>query len=323
MSVRSQDRWRAPTRTASMLRALEIRYVLFNRQKLLLALLESLGGDVGATDFQKHLFLFTRLYERERSFEFLPYRFGCYSFQAAADKTKLVSQGRLLDESNWQLADRALSYRQVLSKNEQTALNTYVEQHGGLSGKRLIRHVYTHYPYFATRSEIARKHLSDAEYKQVAAARPKKRRKSAFFTIGYEGQCIESYLNRLIENDVRLLVDVRKNPLSRKYGFSKGALSRLCDAFGIAYRHFPSLGIPGKQRQNLDTQDDYERLFERYEQDVLAQNAGSIQQLVELVGKHKRLAITCFEREHIQCHRDRVAKAVAAEAPTEVAFAHL
>ena len=306
-----------------MLGALEIRIVLFNRQKLLLALLESLGGDAGATDFQKHLFLFTRLYERERSFEFVPYRFGCYSFQAAADKRKLISQGRLLDKPNWRLADPTLSYWRILSKHEQNGLNAYVEQHGELTGKRLIRHVYTNYPYFATRSEIAKKYLSDAEFEQIVAARPKKRRKSVFFTIGYEGQSIESYLNRLIENDVRLLVDVRKNPLSRKYGFSKGVLSSLCDAFGITYCHFSSLGIPSEQRQNLDAQDDYERLFEQYERDVLAEESDSIQQLVELVAEYKRLAITCFEREHTQCHRDRVAKAVAAEAPPEVAFAHL
>lgn len=297
--------------------------MLFNRQKLLLALLESLGGNLGATDFQKHLFLFTRLYERERSFEFLPYRFGCYSFQAVADKRKLVSQGRLSDEPNWRLAQPDLSYRQVLAKADQDRLKAYVEHYGELFGKRLIRHVYVNYPYFATRSEIAKTHVSDAEYEKIQAARPKKRRKSIFFTIGYEGQSVESYLNRLIENDIRLLVDVRKNPLSRKYGFSKRTLSSLCEVFGIVYIHLPSLGIPGEFRRNLDTQDDYERLFEHYEQEVLPKNSPSITRLVELLSEYKRLAITCFEREHVQCHRNRVAKAVAAESPPQVAFAHL
>ena len=296
---------------------------MFNRQKLLLALLESLGGTVGATDFQKHLFLFTRLYERERSFEFLPFRFGCYSFQAAADKRKLVSQGRLADESDWRLVDPDISYRHVLSKDNQMRIKSYVDQHGNLSGKRLIRHVYVNYPYFATRSEIAKSHVSDAEYQTILEARPKKRRKQAFFTIGYEGQSVESYLNRLLDNDIRLLVDVRKNPISRKYGFSKGALSSLCESFGIAYLHIPTLGIPGELRRNLDTQDDYEQLFKHYEQEVLPQNTESIQQLTRLVTEYKRIAITCFERAHVQCHRDRVAKAVATEAPPQVAFAHL
>lgn len=297
--------------------------MLFNRQKLLLGLLEALGGNVGAIDFQKHLFLFTRLYEQIRSFEFVPYRFGCYSFQAAADKRKLVAQGLLLDESNWQITRPEISYGQVLPKAEQSRLKAYVEQHGDLSGKQLIRHVYVNYPYFATRSEIAKSHVTDSELKKILAARPKKRRKSVFFTIGYEGQSIESYLNQLIENDVRLLVDVRKNPLSRKYGFSKGALSRLCDSLGIAYLHIPELGIPGEMRRNLENQDNYEQLFAHYEQQVLPENTSSIKRLIELLVEHKRLAITCFEREHSQCHRDRVAKAVAVESSTDVAFSHL
>lgn len=297
--------------------------MLFNRHKLLLALLESLGGNIGATDFQKHLFLFTRLFEKERSFEFVPYRFGCYSFQAAADKRKLVAQSRLFDDSNWRIARPKLSYQQALPKADQARIKTYVEHHGKLSGKRLIRHVYMNYPYFATRSEIAETHLSKAEYAKILAARPKKRRKPVFFTIGYEGRSIESYLNRLIENDIRLLVDVRKNPISRKYGFSKSALSNICKSFGIAYVHLPDLGITGDLRRNLADQDDYEQLFDHYEKEILPRNIEWIQHLIKLFSQYKRLAVTCFEREHSQCHRDRVAKAVAAKSQNDITFAHL
>lgn len=297
--------------------------MLFNRHKLLLGLLESLGGNVGATDFQKHLFLFTRLYERRRSFEFLPYRFGCYSFQAAADKRKLIAQGRLLDDTDWQIAEPKLSYMQALSTADRARISTYASQKGQLSGKRLIRHVYTNYPYFAVRSEIAEKHLSKEEYAKVLAARPKKRRRPALFTIGYEGQSIESYVNRLIENDVRLLVDVRKNPISRKYGFSKSALSGFCKNFGIAYAHLPDLGIPGSLRRSLADQEDYDRLFDRYEKEILPRNSEWIHHLIQLYTEYKRLALTCFEREHTQCHRDRVAKAVVARSQADITFEHL
>ena len=47
----------------------------------------------------------------------------------------------------------------------------------------------------------------------------------AFFTIGYEGRAIDEYMNLLLENHVKVLCDVRKNPISRKRGFSKTALS--------------------------------------------------------------------------------------------------
>ena len=290
---------------------------------MLLALLESLGGDIGATDFQKHLFLFTRLFETDKSFEFLPYRFGCYSFQAVADKRKLVSQGLLVDDKNWRIAKPKLSYLQALLPTDRTRVQAYIDRHGKLTGKRLIRHVYKNYPYFAINSEIAESHLTDSEYANVIAARPKRRRKQMFFTIGYEGQSVESYLNLLIENDIRLLVDVRKNPLSRKYGFSKTALSGLCKKFDIHYVHLPELGIAGELRQNLVNQQDYDRLFEHYDKEVIARNPEWIQHLIGLLSEYKRLAITCFERDHSQCHRDRVLKAVSTRADSDIAFAHL
>ena len=275
------------------------------------------------TDFQKHLFLFTRLYENERSFEFLPYRFGCYSFEAAADRKKLIAQGRLHDESNWRIAQPRLSYLQALSKADQSRVKAYAAHHGKLSGASLIRHVYKNYPYFAIRSEVAQRYLSKAEFAKVLAARPTKRRNPVLFTIGYEGQSIESYLNKLLENDIRALVDVRKNPISRKYGFSKSALSYLCECFGIFYVHVPELGISSELRQNLADHDDYEQLFEHYEKEILPRNIEWIHHLIQLFSQYKRLAMTCFEREHARCHRNRVVKAVAENSQDTIVFAHL
>ena len=62
-----------------------------------------------------------------------------------------------------------------------------------------------------------------------------------------------------------LLCDVRRNPLSRKYGFSKSTLSKACGNVGIRYEHLPELGIASEQRQELTTQADYDALFEVYE----------------------------------------------------------
>ena len=47
------------------------------------------------------------------------------------------------------------------------------------------------------------------------------------FTIVYEGKNIEEYVQVLEENMVKVVVDVRRNPVSRKYGFSK---TRMRDA---------------------------------------------------------------------------------------------
>jgi len=68
--------------------------MIFKRQKILLALLEYFGGSLHSTDLQKYLFLFTRLQE-EKSYHFVPYKFGCFSFQAYDDRRKLISKGIL------------------------------------------------------------------------------------------------------------------------------------------------------------------------------------------------------------------------------------
>lgn len=71
--------------------------MLLTRQRTLLTLLDALGGESLPTDFQKLLFLFTRE-EAEASYEFVPYRFGCFSFTSYADKRRLIARGLLVDE---------------------------------------------------------------------------------------------------------------------------------------------------------------------------------------------------------------------------------
>ncbi len=297
--------------------------MIFYRQKTLLALLQTLGGNLSATDFQKYLFLFTRLCEKEKSYDFVPYRFGCYSFQATADKQKLIDKGYLKDVSGWELAKTDLSYVKRLNKGDDKKMVIFAERYGHLRGKPLIRHVYENYPYYAINSEIADDILSAEKHAAVKKAKPARRHKPSFSTIGYEGGSVEVYLNKLIENDVRLLVDVRKNPLSRKYGFSKRTLSTLTNNLGIEYVHLPDLGITSADRKSLHTQQDYDKLFARYDQTVLKEQTGALQQLLTMYKSKKRLAITCFERDHYQCHRSRVANAIEAMSNGEIVTQHL
>jgi uncharacterized protein (DUF488 family) len=100
-------------------------------------------------------------------------------------------------------------------------------QFGAMSNNDLVRYTYINYPYWATKSTIANKILSPVEYEKVLQSKPKSD-KTILYTIGYEGISLEEYLNRLIKNDVKVLVDVRRNPLSMKYGFSKSQLLRYC-----------------------------------------------------------------------------------------------
>lgn len=297
--------------------------MLYHRQKTLLALLEALGGKQLATDFQKYLFIFSQLCESEKSYDFVPYKYGCYSFQASADKKKLIEKGYLLEETAWTLAKPTLNYSSALSKSKNEKIAVFVKQFSKLRGKQLITHVYKTYPYYATKSDIVADHLNSRELRKVHSARPKEPGTPLFATIGYEGGSIEAYLNKLIKTQIRVLVDVRKNPISRKYGFSKNTLSSLLGKVGIQYMHMPELGIASADRKTLNTQKDYDRLFDRYEESVLKHQANAIKNLYEVYQENRHVAITCFEKSHCQCHRSRVATAIEKLSQGDVIAQHL
>src|SRR5262245_53239535 len=78
--------------------------MLLNRQKQLLSLLAAHNGEIGNLDFQKLLFLYCQEVEAKPSYEFVPYKFGGFSFTSYADKRRLVDQGLLAEhERNWKL----------------------------------------------------------------------------------------------------------------------------------------------------------------------------------------------------------------------------
>lgn len=71
-------------------------------------------------------------------------------------------------------------------------------------------------------------------------------------------------MKRLLESDIKLLVDVRKNALSMKFGFSKTLLKRYCNSLGIEYIHIPEVGNESYKRKELKTQEDYDDLLQCY-----------------------------------------------------------
>ena len=64
-------------------------------------------------------------------------------------------------------------------------------------------------------------------------------------TIGHSTWGIDEFISLLKENQIKLLVDVRAFPGSKRYPhFNKDALSESLNAHGIRYEHFPE---PGRQ----------------------------------------------------------------------------
>lgn len=285
------------------------REVMFYRQKILLALIEAFGGRVNRLDLQKYLFLFTQTCQQERSYDFVPYKYGCFSFQSYADRKNLTALRHLTSEDDWQLSNSG--HLGTIDESDGQKIVSFQKHYKGLSGDSLVREVYRRYPYYAINSEMAARLLSSRELANIEAARPKAD-DYCFFTIGYEGSSFENYLNRLIQNNVKMLCDVRKNPISRKYGFSKLTLADTLNKLGIAYVHIPALGIVSEKRQSLNSQADYDRLLDEYERTTLLKGASDFTALYKLFREHRRVAITCFEAQPHMCHRGRVAKALEA-----------
>ena len=73
-----------------------------NRQLQLLGLVEALDSRVENGDFQKLLLIYCKQHCETPPYEFVPYKFGAFSFTSYSDRRKLVERGLLIDcEHHW------------------------------------------------------------------------------------------------------------------------------------------------------------------------------------------------------------------------------
>jgi uncharacterized protein (DUF488 family) len=283
---------------------------MFYRRKIILALLQLFEGELEKIRLQKLLFMFSKRQETA-VYDFVPYKYGCFSYSANADMTAMVKHGLLTEtETNFSIAQKA-DYLKMVKEDDYKLLYDIKRQYGKMNAEALMRHTYVNYPYWATKSIKAKSLLSDYELEKVKKSIPDTD-KIILFTIGYEGISLEEYLNRLLLNNIKVLIDVRNNPISMKYGFSKNQLVKYCGNMGITYIHFPEVGIQSEQRQELNSQADYDRLFSIYNSDNLVKTKSTQQKILKLLQQHKRIALTCFEADICQCHRSHLAEAIKA-----------
>ena len=300
------------------------REMIFNRQKSLLCLLDAHGGVVGNLDFQKLLFLYCQDFEESPSYAFIPYRFGGFSFTSYADKRRLIEQGLLVEsERNWVLSPEGRTAAN-LPDATRALMQRFAVDHAHLRGDALVAHAYRQYPYFAIRSEIAVRVLrgDTKALKAIKDAQPHPTT-GGLSTIGYEGKPLEAYLNRLLQAGVTLLCDVRRNPLSRKYGFSKSTLAKSCEGVGITYEHIPELGIATEKRKSLESQSDYDALFAKYERYSLPKKHDALARILAWINDGRHVALTCYEHAPEQCHRHCVAEALEKKLGASFTTQHL
>lgn len=276
---------------------------MYYRRKVILALLQQFGGELRPVNLQKLLLIFTQK-QKSPAYHFVPYKYGAYSFHARADKGTMIKYEMLKNSKRW-VFNACDDYIGQLNKTDRKILKDVYANFKDHSSEDLIRFTYRNYPYYAIHSDIAEKYLEEEDVNRINMFRPVNK-DCKLYTIGYEGIKAEEYINKLIQKDVKLLVDVRKNSLSMKYGFNKSQLKSMCNKMGIEFVHISELGIESKKRKNLDSKAEYQELFEEYEQETLPEATDQLERLYKLYQEYQRVAISCFEKEHTCCHRHKI-----------------
>ena len=295
---------------------------LLRRRKHLLAVLQKFGGKIEKTDFQKYLFSFQEKLKKNRVYDFVPYNFGSFSFVSYADLNHLQYTGEIIFDDYLKLKNREIDWIRTLSEIERDELQKVHEELNGIRGDALLKKIYLSHPYFAIKSKVSNKILSSEEHAIVKKNIPTDNSKT-LFTIGYEGKSLDFYLNLLLKNNVKVLCDVRRNAISRKYGFSKKTLSTALKNIGVLYIHIPELGIISEKRKNLKSKSDYKNLFDEYESLSLPFQQKALREIKKSIRESKRVSLTCFEADHQQCHRNRIAKVLFQKNKSNYKLIHL
>lgn len=275
---------------------------LYQRQKVILDLITRAPRRPTKLQLVKWLFLAreeTDIQESTPFYDFVPYQYGPFSFTAYAELARLQERGLVDDDLRVPPEARRAAEAAVgsLKRPIREAVAEMLAAYGRLRSKALLSYVYDEYPWFASRSRL----------------RPAKERDPAdlaVYTVGYEGESIDHFLNRLLKAGVERLIDVRRNPFSRKYGFTGGTLRRTCSKLHIEYRHLPGLGIPSKLRRDIGTRAKRDRLFCHYENEMLPLCDDDLAVASELMSS-KPSALMCVEHDVNDCHRGPLSRALA------------
>jgi uncharacterized protein (DUF488 family) len=138
----------------------------------------------------------------------------------------------------------------------------------------------------------------------------------ALYTFGYEGQSIDGFMGRLKKAGVRVVIDVRELPLSRKKGFSKTAFAAALSDAGIGYNHLPVFGCPKPIRSRYKLDGSWKRYVRAFNAYISTQTAA----VADLAAYSKTTngCLVCFEADFNFCHRSLVARAAACAGGADV-----
>ncbi|HPS65845.1 MAG TPA: DUF488 domain-containing protein [Ignavibacteria bacterium] len=259
---------------------------VFYRRKILSALLKSFGGDCKKAQFTNLMFLFCQ-YKKENYYDFFPAPEGCYSNILIQDKNVMTSGKILKDSENFILNKKNAQYAKDLKKADEEYMERFMNEFKNLSETQITKLIKNKFPHYFLKPQ-------------------KKSTKKILYTLGYEGISIDAYIDKLITNNIALVIDVRNNPLSMKYGFSKNQMKNYLTGAGISYIHIPELGIEKNIRKDFDSEKNYEELFDYFYKKILPNRKEYLERVIDLLDEYKSAALTCYEADYKHCHRYKV-----------------
>jgi uncharacterized protein (DUF488 family) len=224
-------------------------------------------------------------------YDFIPYKYGPFSFTLYHDLLKLEKEGYIsIETESINLINKDLPQIENRTKN---IIRMYTHQFIDFDDNRLINYIYNAYPKYTIFSLYMRNENYIRDSRGIT-------------TIGYEGKSIDKFLCELIENKVNILVDVRKNAFSRKFGFQGNTLNNYLGKIDIEYLHVPELGIDSEFRKDLKNLDDYQELFKKYRESL--NDKKSYLEMIKKVSDNKKISLMCFEKNIQYCHRSILAE---------------
>jgi uncharacterized protein (DUF488 family) len=128
------------------------------------------------------------------------------------------------------------------------------------------------------------------------------------WTIGHSTRTIEEFIAALEAHGIKLLVDVRSLPGSKRYPqFNRERLAESLKEHGIRYEHFPELGGRRKPRpdsRNVAWRNASFRGYADYME--TAEFRKGVDRLLDLADEAGPTAIMCAEALWWRCHRSLI-----------------
>ena len=139
------------------------------------------------------------------------------------------------------------------------------------------------------------------------------------WTAGHSTRSAEEFGQMLVAHGVKVLVDVRMFPGSRRYPqFNRAALSESLATLGIEYKHEPRLG--GRRAPRADSHNtawknaQFRAYADHMEGDEFRDG---VKELLQVAGE-RRVAVMCAEAVWWKCHRSLISDYLKAAGHTVI-----